>query len=204
MIRQDCRIQRQPIGCPWLQWFLRLGIFVTGKADYFSARSIFLLFAGLVPVITAWLAFKLTRRRVSAWTAGGLAIFSGYYAVYLGLTETFAIYMLLGSLFLVVLVSGMNRLKKAFLLGLVAGLLHLARADGLLWLVMGGIYLLIEGRIYHRPVNIKILAGSLGVFAAVYLTIMGFLVCTKFTVFWRTFPTGDEPGDVAGKLRSTV
>ena len=167
-----------------------LGIFITGKSDSSAARSFFFIFAGLVPVLTAWLAFKLTHRKVTAWTAGGLAVFSGFYAVYLGLTETFALYMLSGSVFLVVLVSGIKHLWKALLLGLLAGLLHLARADGLLWLAMGGIYLLFEGRITHRPIQMKILAGSLGVFTAVYLSVMGFWYIRNLQVFGTLFPPG--------------
>ncbi len=167
-----------------------LGIFITGKSDYFSTRSFFFIFAGLVPVLTAWLAFKLTHRKVTAWTAGGLAVFSGFYAVYLGLTETFSLYMLLGSVFLVVLVSGIKKIWKACLLGLLAGLLHLARADGLLWLAIGGIYLLFEGRIYHRPIQMKMLAGSLAVFMAVYLSVMGFWYIRNLQVFGMLFPPG--------------
>ncbi len=167
-----------------------LGIMLSGKIDYFSARIFYFLLAGLVPPFTAWMAFKITRRKVTAWSAGGLALFSGFYAVYLGLTETFAIYMLLGSAFMVILVSGQKYLPKALLLGLLAGFLHLARADGLLWLAVGGFYLLFESRFQHLPINFKGVAASLGVFAAAYLGVMGFWYIRNYQLFGGPFPPG--------------
>src|SRR5512146_3438245 len=47
------------------------GMALTGETDFFSARLAFFLLAGLVPAVTAWLAYRQTRRRVTAWTAGG-------------------------------------------------------------------------------------------------------------------------------------
>jgi hypothetical protein len=70
-----------------------------------------------------------------------LAGFSGFYAIYTGLTETFTPYMLLGGLFIL---AAFERESKWLdrgpvpwryaLLGVLAGLMHMARADGLLWL----------------------------------------------------------------------
>ncbi len=167
-----------------------LGITLTGDFDYFSARIVFILLASLVPVITAWLAFKLTNRRVTAWTAGGLAIFSGFYTVYLSLTETFALYMVLGTLFLVVLVSGRNRFFNAIILGFLAGLLHLARADGLLWLVIGGIYMAVDGRVRQFPEDLMKLAMRLGIVLAGYSLVMGFWFARNLQIFGGLFPPG--------------
>lgn len=167
-----------------------LGITLTGELDYSSARIVFIVLAGLVPVITAWLAYRLTYRRVTAWTAGGLAIFSAFYAVYLGLTETFALYMILGTLFLAVLVKGGNRVIKAVILGLLASLLHLARADGLLWLVIGGIYLAVEGRTRQIPEDPMPLAAKLGIVLVGYLLVMGFWYVRNLQVFGGLFPPG--------------
>ncbi len=113
-----------------------LGMLLTGEFDFGSARLGFFFLAAWIPVVTAWLAYGQSKRRVTAWTAGGLALFSGYYAVYTGLTETFTLYMLLGTAFLAAASQLGAGARKALLLGAVAGLLHLTRADGLLWLVL--------------------------------------------------------------------
>lgn len=166
------------------------GITISGRTDYFSARIIFFLFASLVPVLTAWLAYKLTSRKVTSWTAAGLALFSGFYAVYLGLTETFTLYMLLGSIFMVVSVSSIKPVWKPILLGLLAGLLHLSRADGLLWLIIGAVCLVFEGRLNSSPTNFRKVAASLGVFAAVYLFVTGFWYIRNVQVLGGLFPPG--------------
>ena len=167
-----------------------LGIFLTGNSNYFSARIIFFMFAGLVPVITAWLAYKLSHRRVTAWTAGGLAVFSGFYAIYLGLTETFALCMVFGSSFLAAAVSDLNHIWKAVLLGLLAGLLHLARADGLLWVAIGGIYLIVEVRNPSFSEFLKKAAAGLGIFAVGYLLVIGFWYVRNIQVYGAIFPPG--------------
>jgi hypothetical protein len=120
-----------------------LGMFIAGKRDFFSARIIFYVIASLIAPLTAFLSWRLSHRRIIAWLAGGLAVFPGFYAVYMGDSDTFAIYMLLGTLYLVLatIPAKFVGLKYAGL-GLVAGLMHLTRADGILWFA-GGIGLVI-------------------------------------------------------------
>src|SRR5450759_380397 len=63
----------------------------------------------------------------------------------MGITDTFALYMLLGSLFLILAVNPRPSASVKFLgLGLIAGLMHLARADGILWLGCGFILVMTE------------------------------------------------------------
>lgn len=126
---------------PLASLFSALGLFITGKSDFYSARIPFIFLAGLIPSITAFISWRFSRNRVIAWLAGGMAVFPGFYAIYMGNTDTFTLFMLLGSLFLIL---GACSIKPAglkfFILGVVAGLIHLARADGILWL-LGGIIL---------------------------------------------------------------
>jgi hypothetical protein len=122
-----------------------LGMVISGKADFASARIFFILIAALIPGLTAFLSWRLCKRRLSAWLAGGLAIIPGFYGIYMGITDTFAVYMLLGTLFLILAVSPVRgRYLKYLGLGLLAGLMHLARADGILWLFGAGLLLLFE------------------------------------------------------------
>ncbi|NPV76886.1 MAG: hypothetical protein HPY59_10995 [Anaerolineae bacterium] len=114
-----------------------LGMFFTGEKGFVAARVFFILLAGGLPLLTARLAFSLTRNISYAWLAGILALFSGFYSLYLSNTESFSPYMVLGTLFL--MVSGSDHLRssqwKSLILGLLAGFMHLARADGALWLL---------------------------------------------------------------------
>ncbi len=112
-----------------------LGPTITGKISFLTARIPFIFLAALIPPVTAGIAFSLQRASRDAWLAGLLALFSGFYLPYLTTTETFAIYMLAGSIFLAV---SAYRLKGSrgysLLLGGLAGVMHLTRADGILWL----------------------------------------------------------------------
>ena len=106
---------------------------VTGEATYGGARLVFLLIAAFVPVLTAHLSYALSRQEGLAALSGLLAIFSVYHAPFVGVTDNFGIYMLLGGAsLLLALRSGLG-----FWLGVLAGLMTLARADGILWLALG-------------------------------------------------------------------
>lgn len=119
-----------------------LGMILTGHHDWFAARLGFLALSALLPPLTAALSYSLTSRRELAMTAGLLAIFSGFYAPFLAVTDTFSLYMLFGALFFMVigchssLSTRKSSIINSFLLGLLAGLMHLSRADGILWFLL--------------------------------------------------------------------
>ena len=137
-----------------------IGLRLTPFGGFAAARAAFLLLAGLAAPLTASLAFSLYPdqapgpRRRAATLAGLLAAFSGFYLPFVTTTDAFGLYMVLGALFLRIANDAgtaasvrdqsvgrasprPSRLKRSLLLGLLAGLMHLARADGLLWLVLG-------------------------------------------------------------------
>jgi hypothetical protein len=116
-----------------------MGMWLTGKTTYASARIFFILIAGLVPPITAYLAYLFTKRRDLAITSALLGIFSVYSAPFVGVTDNFGIFMLLGGLYFIVafqLIQDSANLRNWFFLGLFAGLMTLSRSDGLLWLAV--------------------------------------------------------------------
>ncbi|MBN1146836.1 MAG: hypothetical protein JXA78_06245 [Anaerolineales bacterium] len=129
---------------PLVSILAALGMRMLGSAQYAAARLGFWPVAAAVPPLTAALSFSITGRRPLALLAGLLALFSGFYLPYLPTTDAFGPYMLLGALFLLSIrqpasiVSPPRRALMAsfFWLGLCAGLMHLARADGALWLVV--------------------------------------------------------------------
>lgn len=113
---------------------------LTGNGSWFTARIPFLLAAACIPPITAALAFTLTSRRSPAMISGLLAVFPGFYLPFLTTTDTFALYMLFGGLFFLtisrIVANQRFTIFHSLVLGLLSGLMHLSRADGLLWLVI--------------------------------------------------------------------
>lgn len=117
------------------------GLWLFPGLGFWGARLGLILLAALVPLMTALLAWRLRQEPASARLAGVLALFPGFYLAYQTTTDAFSIYMVLGSLFLLV-ISGSGAEKtlrsrigfRPLLLGILAGLFHLTRADGLLWL----------------------------------------------------------------------
>jgi hypothetical protein len=122
-----------------------LSLILTGDLRFPISRIPFLLLSGFVPILAAHITLRISGDRKSAWMAALFSIFSGFYLIYLGLPETFLLYMLLGACFFEVGMTLFERSGKinrlflllCFILGGIAGLIILTRADGLLWVVAG-------------------------------------------------------------------
>lgn len=113
------------------------GMWLVGVFKFEAARSGFLLLAVAVPLVTAALAFQFSGRVRWAFISGLLGIFSGYYLPYVTTTDTFPIYMVLGGLLFLFLPKIFTLNKFAvFSAGIMVGLLHLSRADGIIWLLV--------------------------------------------------------------------
>jgi hypothetical protein len=147
------------------------GIKVFGAGSWWGARAGFLLVAGCIPALTCGLAWSLTARRDLSVVSGLLAVFSGFYPPFLITTDTFGLYMLLGGIFFLLLAN----IKKSGLvpagLGLVAGLMHLSRTEGLLWLGLAGLAIGLSSW-KDRPLPVRKLLVSFGLVLAGYLLIM--------------------------------
>lgn len=138
------------------------GMKIAGVASFGAARAGFVLLAGAIPPLTAALAWRLEGRRQAAVLAGALAAIPGFYLPFLATTDTFGVSMLLGALFFLAagdsppgralafspssLRQAWRALSKPLALGALAGLLHLARADGVAWLAIGAAALWPDGR----------------------------------------------------------
>jgi hypothetical protein len=144
-----------------------------GPGSWSAARIGFLVVAVALPPLTAWLAWSITARRDLALTSGILAVFSAFYLPFLTVTDTFGLYMLFGGLFFLVLYRKPT-LWTALFLGVLAGLMHLSRADGMLWLVLA----LLLSCLFFRN----------------HLTDLGFLrfifYCLSFQVTWSSCHPG--------------
>lgn len=118
-------------------------LFRPGAALTFTAARVpFWLLAGAIPPLTARLSLALGGRARQAWLAGLLAALPGFYLVYLTTIDAFAPVMVCGGLFFWLLAQSEAEASarpraQSVALGALAGLIHLSRADGLIWLPVG-------------------------------------------------------------------
>ncbi|KAF0108606.1 MAG: hypothetical protein FD146_492 [Anaerolineaceae bacterium] len=155
------------------------GALLFGPSSWLAARTGFLAVAASIPPLTAALAWSFTSRRGLALASGLLAVFSGFYLVYLPITDTFGLYMLFGGLFFLIInrqasivnrqyPSGtMSSIVNPILLGLLSGLMHLSRADGLLWLLLA-----FASVLYFRKPNQSLLS----IFYSLLSVLAGYLL----------------------------
>ena len=137
--------------------------------SFFALQIPFAFFSALLPVVAYSVAWGLTARRSSAWLAGLLTLFSGFFFPYWSLPETFAPFALFGSLALWLSTrpsSPASRLSP-LAAGLLVGLAHLTRADGVLLLPVVALGLLM------RPPRPRVSVSSLFFLVLGYLLVMG-------------------------------
>jgi 4-amino-4-deoxy-L-arabinose transferase-like glycosyltransferase len=106
----------------------------------FAAAQIpFILLAAVLPLVSYGTSWTLSHNRRQAVAAGLLTVFSGFYVPYWTIPETFAPFAVAGALALYGLGRWMESHDDRWLLGagLLAGLGHLCRADGVLLLGTG-------------------------------------------------------------------
>jgi len=134
---------------PLISTLASLGMSITDSTDYAVAQLPFtLMFAGAI-LVGYWLGGKLGGTTRHQWQAGLLTLFSGLFVRWWGAIDTFSPYALIGSLCLVFIGLGINTKSKTrkrlvywLLAGALAGLAHLTRADGLLFLIVGWLVLI--------------------------------------------------------------
>lgn len=173
-----------------------------GGINFIWMRVLFILTAALlVPAAVA-----ISRRWVSekrfTWLAGVCAAFSGVYWIYLTLPETFGLYMLTGAA-LIGLVGGVEWLRigkfKSFVLGIsigiLTGLMHLTRADGILWLAGGLIWIAVVLVFDQRRLETSNILRIVIIFAAIvggYFLIMGAWYLRNINLFGTLMPPGNS------------
>jgi hypothetical protein len=168
------------------------GMLLTGKIDFLSARIGFILMAALAPLAVAALAYRITRKRQLALFSGILAIFSGFYLPFIVTTDNYSLYMLVGALYFLML--DRLTLRKTILLGVLAGLMNLARGDGLLWLPLT--LLAVTVLTYRQAQAVSLRARILrsvsnGLLALLgYLLVMGAWMARSLVVFGTLLPPG--------------
>jgi hypothetical protein len=182
---------------------------VSGLHNFYGGRLAFILLAGCLPPATYLFARKIIpenddgRRNRTCWIAALLAVFPGFYLPFLATSDTFVIGMLLGILFLGIVnhvwvsANAIVQPGRSFrwwaLLGVIAGLLHLARVDGILWVGMAGLAAFLPARLVARRLvfNPGWLLHLIGVLVG-YLVIMGPWMLRNLTLFGVPFSPGGQ------------
>lgn len=131
-----------------------------------GAQLPFWLLAGLLPLLAFVIGQQVGVTRWQAWVAALLTLTGGFYTRFFNQPSTFAPFAWLGGGCLLLLAWAGEDEKRPYLwgvAGLVAGLAHLTRADGVLLLVTGGVVLAWQRRGWR----------ALGWLLAGYLLAMG-------------------------------
>lgn len=170
-----------------------LGMSLVGSDAFQAARWPFILLGSLVSPLTYWLGWKISQQRFTSLLAALFAWFPMFYLAYLPTTDTFAMYMILGTLWLV-LAARVAQLKdkSVFLAGLICGAMHLARADGFFWMLVFLLLIVREGFIEPRhPFWLQQLR-KITIFIAGYALLMGGWYGRNLLEYRSPFPPGNE------------
>ncbi len=163
--------------------------------DFSAAQVGFILIFALIPPLTAALCMHLTQQEKKAMYAGMLSLFSGYFLPVSTTTDSFGLYMLLGGLFFLLLKKEPRRLFLG--LGLISGLMHLTRSDGILWLLVAGLVWLVDSK--TKGIDLKVRLGGLfsrrrllqaGELLLGYIVVMIFWYLRNVRFYGSIFPPG--------------
>jgi hypothetical protein len=167
-----------------------ISMYLTGQHAYTAGRLIFILIAACIPPLTAYLAYDISKRRGLALTSGLLAVFSVYYLPFMPVTDNYGPFMLLGGL--IFLLATKQNWWAFLLMGLLAGLMNLARSDGLLWLGLVGLLALWHSMDSEQILRPKIQSFVLLGFLAVvgYSLVMGPWYARNMAVFGSPMAPG--------------
>ena len=165
--------------------------------DFNAAQVGFVLILATIPPLTAGLCMALTKRKDMAALAGILAVFSGFYLPISTTTESFGPVMLLGGVFFLLVHKGGK--YRYLLLGVVAGLMHLTRADGILWVLVAGFVLHKNSESESKQTGLKarirtwfsreFLISAFSI-AIGYWVVMGFWYIRNVKLYGGLFPPG--------------
>jgi len=152
-----------------------IGMKIFGLHNFKTARISFAFLAFLIPLLTSKLSYKMFGNKEWAFVSGLIAISYGYYLPYMNTTDTFALYMFLGLVFFLMLLNLAKYQKvSSIALGVIAGLMHLTRSDGILWLLI----LFLCHLLFKKPGSKKI-----SVIYPILLSITGYLIVMTPWVF---------------------
>jgi hypothetical protein len=156
----------QPAFTFWMplpSFLAALSMALTGLQSFTGAKIGFMAVFVFVPPLTMKIAYDLTGEEKTAKLAGIVSLFPVFYSSFLGTTDSFGVLMVFGSVFFLQ-IRKEEGLWKYIFLGMIAGLIHLTRADGLLWFAVAFFYVLSKQEKTIKAVSLLV-AGYLCVMA---------------------------------------
>jgi hypothetical protein len=112
--------------------------------------------------------------------AGVFSLTPILYSPFLATTDSFGLMMVLGGLYFL-LISKNGKMISYLLFGLVTGLIHLSRSEGLIWLLMGIAALLVNRESSTKKISLFLLG---------YIAIMGPWYIRNWLVLGEILPSG--------------
>lgn len=177
-----------------------IGMVLSQSPSYSAGRLMFVLLAALISPFTAWFSWQLRKDRFLSMMAGVLGIFSGFYFAYYAAVESFVIYMLLGAGFLFGAFFANADCKsrpmiQALGLGVLAGLMHLTRTDGIIWaggLVVYYLMRVIKDQKTEPPKKMVLYVVQAAVGLAAYFLVMSPWYVRNYHLFGSLTPPGSS------------
>jgi len=170
---------------PLTSFVAAAGMFLL-RDGFRQAQIPFLLLSVAFPLWVCWLGVKLTASFRTGLVAGFLSIFSGFYAIYWLNTESFLLFAWIGSLtfYIVSVLLHRPRWYLSVLTGILCGLAHLTRADGILLVPLACLAILVAcpGTLLRRATYM------LGTIAG-YLLTSGFWYLRNLSAFGSFLPS---------------
>ncbi len=154
-----------------------LGMWLLGQQTYEAGRLFFILLAALVPPLTAALSYRFFKNTALAWVSALLAIFPVFHLPFLPVPDNYGIFMVAGGLLFLL----SDRPRPWFWMGLLAGLMSLARSDGLLWLALTFLFILWRVRDEKLSFTTLLQFGALAFLG--FLVVMGPWYVRNLSVF---------------------
>jgi hypothetical protein len=109
-----------------------------------------------------------------AMVSGCLSIFSMYYAPFMPVPDNYAVFMLLGGAFL--LLAPRHQKWIPFALGVISGLMTLARSDGLLWVGLAGLTVMWKAARSNEGEKIKLAEWFKAIIPGGLVVLLGYFV----------------------------
>jgi hypothetical protein len=167
------------------------GMKLAGTSSLFAARLPFVFLYAFIPPAVAALSYRIFQNQHWAIISGLLALACGYFLKFITEPDGFGVMILAGAGVTYLLVSNnpCNRLLHAFLLGLIAGVIQMTRADGSLWLILllaATVYLHEQG----RDARVKSIFISMAGLFAGYLVISSGWYIRNLQAFGSLMPPG--------------
>ncbi|KAA3658911.1 MAG: hypothetical protein DWQ04_23710 [Chloroflexi bacterium] len=158
--------------------------------DSFRAAQLpFWLLAGLLPLLAYAISCLLNQPRWVCWIAALFTASGGFYNNFYNQPATFSLFAWAGGLCLLALAKGSlndNWRWWWVIAGVMAGLGHLTRADGMLLVLVGGLLAFVGWR---SSANYRRIGTRLGLLGTGYFAVTAVWFWRNWLTFGRPFPT---------------